>query len=771
MPETPTQRDPRPTLPAASRTADAQALQALRRFHVDPQAEPGGVPEGVLPALLEAQRDVERVRTDEPFFLGPSEGGEALTLPLPDLLSRLASQGGERLLTDNLLRLERQVRRTVVGQEAPVDAREVLARAGEGLADELDLGADDRSRFEKALESFLEAVPAGGVFLPFGPELPLRLLAAAVHDRLPASRAAFVAEARSLVTALDRRLEADRQRRRPEGAGETGEDLGDLGSRFVDSSALAGVAGKRRGGTGLPETHRRRLEEARETLAGFALEAPDPVLVRGQDEGVPENLEGIRMETADDPCAQAAELFDQAAEDLARTLAAARRARLVEEDKYEPERQDPWLDRLSWRDLDREELHLLTPVVAQVSADWLARGGLASLSRLLLSGRTVQVLVTVDPAVQPGMPDGAPPETEPRALAGFRFEAGYLGLAYREAFVQQGSAVRPARLLDGFRRALRGGRPALHVVAVPAAEAGEPGGEDGTRSRVRAWLAAGAALEGRAHPLFLYDPQAGPTWARRMDFTGNPTPEQDWPGAELVGRTDAGAEQTLDLAFTFGDYALLAAGRLPGLAGHFRPAPAGVPEAELTPLAQVLAASDSAETPTLPFVWGVDPEGRLLRLVVSRPLLAACRDRLDLWRALQELAGIKSEYVDEAVEQVRAELTSRFAEERERLEAEHAEELERVRRTAAEEVATRMTAALLELDVASLLPPSGTEGDGFATYAAPSFAGRSPDEVAARLLEMVDPETLDPDAAPAGGSQVDRMTAELMKLVAGEEPS
>ena len=41
----------------------------------------------------------------------------------------------------------------------------------------------------------------------------------------------------------------------------------------------------------------------------------------------------------------------------------------------------------------------------------------------------------------------------------------------------------------------------------------------------------------------------------------------------------------------------------------------------------------------VPFIWGADEDGRLHRLAVARDLVFACRDRLDYWRTLQELAG------------------------------------------------------------------------------------------------------------------------------------
>jgi len=663
-------QDTRPILPGVSKTTDTEALKALRRFHVDPEAEPGGryggVPEGVRPAWFFAQR-----------------------------------------------------------------------------------------------EQIEAATPISGS--------PLEMLMTAVRERLPAARQTFAAEARSLATALDGLLESDQRG----SSGGAGGDLGDLGGRFVDPSALAGVVGERRGSAALPKSRRQRLQASRDALAAFAQDTPGPILVHRDSEPIPELRTegssgsessrelGLRVDKAFDPCAAAVELFDREAEELARTLAAARRARLAVAQEYDPGRHDLWLDRLSWRELSADELHLLPPVLVWVSADWLARGGMTGLSKLLLSGRWVQVLVEVDPAEQPG---AAEPGTDP--LTAFRFEAGYLGMGHREVFVQQGSTARPERLAEGFRRALAGARPGLHVVA--RAKDGES--KDGESTEA----AQEAALEARAHPVFRYDPEAGASWARRLDFAGNPAPEDDWPAAELPCRTAAGADEVLSLVFTFADYALLA----PALAGHFRLVPDGVPEAELTPLAAAVTRPVD-EAPVLPFVWAVDEDGgecHLLRLAVSRPLLAACRDRLDLWRSLQELAGVRSEYVDEAVERLQGELEARFAGERQELEARHAEDLERVRRTAAEEAANRMTAALLDLDLATVAglgggAPGAGSGDGAAGL---SFAGQTPDQVAARLLEMVRPETLeldaeeDPEPSAEGSSAVQEMTQELMKLVETE---
>ncbi|HLE84696.1 MAG TPA: hypothetical protein VJG13_10195, partial [Thermoanaerobaculia bacterium] len=473
---------------------------------------------------------------------------------------------------------------------------------------------------------------------------------------------------------------------------------------------------------------------------------PAPVLVH--DPTLPELAalaaagDGWSVLESADPCSLAADLFDERAAATARLLAAVRRVRLEAAGDYEPARHDALLGAgrqgpagFDWQAFSRDELALIAPVVALESAGALA-GGVASLSRLLLSGRPVQVLVVADPAGSPGGAARAP-------FAGFRFEPAYLGLAHREAFVQQGSAFRPRRLLAGFVRAAAGTRAALHVI--DAAPAGVPG--------LAADLVAGAAVAGRAHPLFQYDPEAGASFAERMDFAGNPAPAADWPGLD----GEAGAAS----AFTFADFALLAL----ALAGCFLPVPEGVAEEDLVSVPEWLALPPEAALDKLPAVAAVtasrDGGGAPCRLVVSRPLALACRDRLGFWRTLQELSGARSEYVRRAEERARGEAEARIEAERQRLQTAHAAELARVHREAVEQAVDRLTGALLGLDPAWLAPAFD---DPLA-----AFAGRDAEGVAAELLEMVGKTDLrEPsgDAQPASEA-VDGLAAELLTLLDG----
>lgn len=703
-------------------------LNELRRFHCGlPTADAAELPEGLLPVLLHPYRGTaggdgaaaKVLRSDYPVFLPPADG-DALPLPFGELLERaLPAAGGERLLADNRARLERAVRREMADAAAPVAAREVLSAAGAAVRRELDLPAEDDRRLAAALDAVTGAVPAGEL-LPWGAAVPLHLLLHAARGRLRAAREAFLEEARHLAAGLTAVLDAGTGRK---------DDLGSLGSRFIDPSRLAGLTTANRGRAGLSDERRARLAAARTTLDRFiANGATPPVMVVGAECDPPEGCTAV---ASDAPFADAADRFDAAAEELAAVLRALRTARLELAGDYDPARHGPVLERLDWRGFSRREAALLAPVVTVADADHAAGDGLAALSRLLLSGRPVQALVRVTPAASPGA-------NQPLA-GGFRFEPASLGVGHREAFVQQTSLARPVHLAAGLARALDSGRTALHVVdAVPPAV-------DGAAAGLDPWLRAGAALEARAHPLFVYDPEAGEGWARRLDFSRNPEPQRDWPMGDVEVKGTS-----LVVPFTFADYALLE----PDLGAHFRVVDPELEDDDLVPLVDWLDAADDDAVHRLPWIFAAGADGTLHRLLLDRPLARACRDRLDHWHTLQEMAGVRSEYASRAADEARRAAAETHDEELERLRREHAEELERVRRDATEEVANRLTAALLEVDVSGLPPVSGT---------APGLAlGGDVDQVERTLLAAVEADGAGPEAASA---EVEAMTARLLGML------
>jgi hypothetical protein len=226
-------------------------------------------------------------------------------------------------------------------------------------------------------------------------------------------------------------------------------------------------------------------------------------------------------------CATASELFLEDAERFGRLFAAMRIADLEVDDRYDPPVHDSWFASFDWQAFSDEELQLVTRVVALESADYLATDGLPMFSHLLGSRLPVHVLSWIraydNPAVKPG--DGP--------FDAYRFELANFGIGHRQAVVAQTSAARHEDLLAGFLCAIGSNRTSLHLV------------NRGTQTKtakpiLEPWFVASAALESRAHPFLLINPDAGDHAAKRVSFDGNPQPEADWPVETLEYRDGTG---------------------------------------------------------------------------------------------------------------------------------------------------------------------------------------------------------------------------------------
>jgi ferredoxin len=275
----------------------------------------------------------------------------------------------------------------------------------------------------------------------------------------------------------------------------------------------------------------------------------------------------------------------------------------------------------------------------------------------------------------------------------YRTELGYLGISHRQAVVSQASAARHVNLLQRYAAALDATRTSLHLINIGLRPTGQDLG-------LNAWLVAGAALEGRVHPAFSINPAAGDAFADRMEFSGNPQPDKDWPLHPFKYLDDTGVTVEQELAFTFADYALL----IPRLHHHFAVVPNECDIEDLVPVAEFLQMPEEKVHEHVPFVWAVGTGGVLHRVVISRALVQACRDRLNFWHTLQEMAGVRNKHIDNAIAATRAEVEAQAAAEKAAMQAEFEAELARVRAEAAGEVMGKLTDVLLGMDFSSGAP-------------------------------------------------------------------
>jgi ferredoxin len=673
----------------------AAVINLLRRFHYgEPAAaESTTAPAGaILPALLNPYRDSSAIRYQYPLYLEPrgDDADAPLARPMSEHLSAAIeafAPGAEqaKILKDNLPWLERHLRQQLTGPD-PVDAPSLFSAATEALQSHLDLRESNRETLDAELAHLRTAFAEGSRYLAYGPDVPLHLFVHAARHRVGPRREALSREVDKRAAALESLLLVEKSKST---AGNEPESVsGSVGpaGRHLDSGALSGMLGERsHGSQEMGPERRSRIENAlaeleawddNRVLIRFSGRVSNPWFAEQADVEVVESYEA---------CASASELFFEDAERFGRLFAAMRIADLEVEDRYDPPIHDSWFANFDWQAFSDEELQLVTRAVALESADYIATDGLPTFSHLLGSRVPVQVISWVRAYDNPAVLSGDGP------FDAYRFELANFGIGHRQVVVAQTSAARHEDLLAGFLCALDSNRTSLHLI------------NRGTQTKVskpilEPWFVASAALESRAHPFLLVNPDAGDHAARRFRFDGNPQPEVDWPVETLQYRGADGEETTMELAFTFADYALL----MPTLHEHFRMVPEGFESDQLVTVADYLAAGNEHVDRLVPFVWGIDENGVLARLVVSRALVFACRDRLNYWHSLQELAGIQNYYVEEAIERIIEEQRAALEAEREQLIAEHAEQLEAVRTEAAGEAMGKLVDVLMGADLSGM---------------------------------------------------------------------
>ncbi len=718
-----------PFLPASADASD-ELMSTLRHFHLgEPGAKStlGKVGSEFLPVSLNGFRDVSKVRYDYPLCLFPAGlSGDVLAKPLSRFLGDAVdgfapAAENARILKDNLAWIERELCSRLQGQEAPVDAASLVADAAKALQTQLDLKGEHVERLQADLGQLVAAVEAGTQFLGYGRLASIYLLLHVARCKSAPRRAAFSQEVSQLAASMKALLAVEKSKT-PASRKSTAikQSIG-ASSDFFNATAMSKMMNHSQGSVSMAAARRKRIESALEVLETYHNE---PVLVRAVH--ADKLGETLLTDVADfesvsniDPCSVAASIFDTEAEKLAKVFAAVRIARLETKDAYKPAVHDAWFKNFGWEGFSQEELLLIPTVVAIDNANNVASSGLSSFSQLLSSGRPVQILVRVQAHSNPASAEGEDP------FQRFRVELGYLGISHRQAVVAQSSAARYDHLLEQYGLALDATRTALHLVTT-GVKSSEGGSLD-------PWFVASAAMEGRAHPFFLINPDAGDDFASRMNFSSNPQAEHDWPNHNYSYTDADGNSVTSELSFTFADYALL----IPGLKGHFGVVPEGSNSDDLVPVAKWLALPADHAQSSVPFIWAVDGNDVMHRLVISRALIMACRDRRNYWRTLQELAGVRSRYVDLAIQKASEEAQAAAATELDAMREEQVEELERVRTETAGEALGRLADALVGFDLSAAMPTA---------TGAPVTATAAP---AAAPVEDVGPEAAaEPEAAP-----------------------
>jgi pyruvate-ferredoxin/flavodoxin oxidoreductase len=340
-------------------------------------------------------------------------------------------------------------------------------------------------------------------------------------------------------------------------------------------------------------------------------------------------------------------IFEGHMSQMAEGFKAIRKAELELSGKYDSSKHDEFFTYFNWEQFSDEEFHLCPPVVALGGDGAMYDIGFQNLSRALMSGKPIKVLVldtqvysnTGGQACTSGFPGQVSDMAQfGKAIKGkkeIRKEIALLGMAHRTSFILQSSIASGNHLIEGFIEGLVSRRPALFNVYTSCQP--EHGIGDDLSARQ-----AKLALESRAYPFFRFNPDRGETFEECIDIDGNPNLDQDWPTYTLTYE-EGGAEKSMELPMTFADFAVTEGRFLK----HFRMAPRDTWNDNMVPVHEFVQLDEEDRAGVFPFIWIVDRKNQLGRALVAKPIIDACEDRVNFWRILRSLSGVVT---DEAVE-------------------------------------------------------------------------------------------------------------------------
>jgi hypothetical protein len=256
------------------------------------------------------------------------------------------------------------------------------------------------------------------------------------------------------------------------------------------------------------------------------------------------------------------------------------------------------------------------------------------LMEILAGELPIKVLYRVDDLLAAPEAKGTSPGLRCRQIA-------HMAMGLNQVYVLHAAAshlvARGARIDDAMRFA----GPALFCVYT---------GASGATAGTSTYLAAAAAMESRAFPAFVYDPAGGADWASRFHLDGNPQVELDWPVHRFEYEDARHQRVSVDLAFTFADFAAAD----PRFAAELARLPAAADESDLVAVDEILLRGSGPLADRVPFLRMIDERDRLHAVVVDQRLLRKARGCREMWHSLQELGGVHNSHAARLLERERA---------------------------------------------------------------------------------------------------------------------
>ena len=472
--------------------------------------------------------------------------------------------------------------------------------------------------------------------------------------------------------------------------------LGDFGSLHIDLGSITKVVQDKKHSGRDPQSLT-RLEFCRQNLLDWKNNhqklVPAPLFLTFSD-----NESAIAQAT-------------QHLNTMAQCFKFMRMASLEIHGKYEAEFHDDFFAEFNWEHLNNDEIALCPPCVVELQSYQQKYALYTAALPLLTSGLPFKVVYLNEDFSSNTSGSGR------SAALRSAFEVETLPVALNNILVLQDSTVRPV-IDEKILAALQSPRPALlSLLHSPEKE----------RSRT--------AILGRALPIFVYDPDASRVLNQRFDLSANPDWHSPWAQNHLEYINANGKKDRLEFAYTFADFAQSQS----KFSGEFSLA-TEAQQARLVHIAPYLEMSPAVRTNKAPYVYALKSDGTLAQMIPSMAVVAQTAQRLQLWNALCEIAGVRNPHFQSIAEQVREEMHREYGEKLNQMQLQHAQELEEARGAAVQQALANIAQKLVSGQ--SLDLPAAGSATSVATSAAPvatpSVATPAPSSTAPEVTDEIE---------------------------------
>ena len=584
---------------------------------------------GLRPALFSAYRDLSTLRYDYPLVLVDDDADGPFVRSLSDIIDGSLKEIAPRGIKG------KHVRKHMLGLEGEI--RSLASRGSRGpllqlwdLAETNLLSRTDDEERKSLSESLSRArgiLRFDGEVIDCDKEAPAKVLTHAwtVVQEKKARR--FKDALDELIQRLSDILKVDTMKsveaREPEALKRS---VGSTYQSAFDFEAMSDILGSAFAVGPLPEKRRRRIHSALAVLESQRFFMPAGARKKKGRRKAPHGF-------VFDHCARTLDAFQERLPEMVELVKAMTIARLEIEGRYKEKTHDPFFRRFDERYLEPEDLALFPSYLVCFRNGVEAKTGNAKLTELLSSGLPIKVLVQSDDII----------EELSVASGGLTFgtkasQLATMALGLNNTFVLQSSGSGLYRLRDSIQRGLTNHGPALFSVF--SGLAGDSSGSAKNAPDVAPYLRAAAAMESRALPAFTYDPGQGDDWASRFSVNSNPQAEADWPVHRFCYEDEDLQRVSEDVAFTFADFA--------AADGRYAESFAGIPRSKwldgMVPVNEFLDLDAEAAADKVPYILMVDENNVLHRAIVEDKLIGAARRCREMWRRLQELAGINNSH-------------------------------------------------------------------------------------------------------------------------------